>query len=146
MGRIKILYIIGSFGVGGKERQLAELIKGLPKNNYSISFIVKSANAHYLEGIKNDIDYFYSLDEKKFGLRSFLKTYRKIKIIKPNIVHSWATVATIYAIIIKPFFKYKVIDGSIQDSTKPKFKTRIIKLIINLFVFQQMYLHDKLFF
>jgi glycosyltransferase involved in cell wall biosynthesis len=133
MDRIKVLYIIGSFGVGGKERQLAELIKGLPKNKYSISFIVKNVGTYYLQGIKNDIDYFYSLDEKRFGLRSLLKIYRKIKFIKPEIIHSWASLATIHVIINKLFFNYKIIDGSIQDSTKPGFITRIIKLIINLF-------------
>src|ERR1035437_8207319 len=95
VNRIKILYIIGSFGVGGKERQLAELIKGLPKDKYSISFIVKNTGAHYLQDIVNDIDYFYSLEEKKFGLRSFLKLNRKIKILKPDIIHSWSSLATL---------------------------------------------------
>jgi len=134
MDRIKILYIIGSFGVGGKERQLAELIKGLPKDRYSISFIVKNTDAYYLHDIEKDIDYFYSLDEKRFGFRSLLKIYRKIKIIKPDIIHSWASLATIHAIIIKLFINYKIIDGSIQDSTKPGFITRIIRLIIKLFI------------
>lgn len=131
--RIKILFIIGSFGVGGKERQLAELIKGLPKNRYSISFIVKNADAHYLQSIETDIDYFYSLDEKRFGLRSLLKTYRKIKFIKPGIIHSWASIATIQAIIIRVFLKFKLIDGSIRDSIKPDFNTKMIRLLINLF-------------
>ena len=133
MDRIKILYLIGSFGVGGKERQLAELIKGLPKNRYSISFIVKNIDAYYLHSIENQIDYFYSLDEKRFGLRSLLKIYRKIKIIKPDIIHSLSSLSTIQVIIIKLFINHKIIDGSIQDSTKPSYITRIIRLIIKLF-------------
>ncbi len=133
MDRIKILFITGSYGVGGKERQLAELIKGLPKNRYSISFIVKNGDAHYLQSIENDIDCFYSLDERGFGLRSLLKTYRKIKFIKPDIIHSWAPIATLQVIIIRTFLNFKLIDGSIQDSTKPDLLTRIIIKIITLF-------------
>jgi hypothetical protein len=133
MDRIRILYIIGSYGVGGKERQLAELIKGLPKNRYSVSFIVKNADAHYLENIENDIDYFYSLEEKKFGLRSLLRVYKKIKDFKPDIVHSWASVATLQLIIIRIFLKFKLIDSSIRDSNKPDLLARIIIRIINLY-------------
>jgi glycosyltransferase involved in cell wall biosynthesis len=133
MDRIRILFIIGSYGVGGKERQLAELIKGLPKNNYLISFIVKNGDAHYLQSIETDIDYFYSLDEKRFGLRSLLKTYRKIKLINPDIIHSWASIATLQAIIIRVFLKFKLIDGSIRDSIKPDLLARIIIKIIALY-------------
>ena len=133
MDRIRILFIIGSYGVGGKERQLAELIKGLPKNKYSISFIVKNADAHYLQSIETDIDYFYSLDEKRFGLRSLLKTYRKIKFINPDIIHSWASIATLQAIIIRAFLKFKLIDGSIRDSTKPGLFTWIVIKIISIY-------------
>jgi glycosyltransferase involved in cell wall biosynthesis len=130
MERVKILYIIGSFGVGGKERQLAELIKGLPKNKYSISFIVKNADAYYLNGIENVIDHFYSLEEKRFGFRSLLKIYKKIKEYKPDIIHSWASLATLHVIITKIFFNFKLIDSSVRDSTKPDLlKSIIIKII-----------------
>jgi len=133
MERIKILYIIGSYGVGGKERQLAELIKGLPRNRYSISFIVKNADAHYLESIINNVDYFYSLEEKRFGLRSLLKIYKNIKDFKPDIIHSWASLATLQVIIIKIFVNFKLIDGSVRDSTKPGLLARLIIKIITLY-------------
>jgi glycosyltransferase involved in cell wall biosynthesis len=133
MGRIKILYIIGSYGVGGKERQLAELIKGLPKNEYSLSFIVKNSDAYYLQSIKNDLDYFYSLEEKRFGLRSLFKIYKKIKDIRPDIVHCWASIATVQTIIIGIFLNFKLIDGSIRDSITPGLKSKFIRFVINLF-------------
>lgn len=133
MDRIRILFIIGFYGVGGKERQLAELIKGLPKNKYSISFIVKNGDAHYLQSIENYIDYFYSLEEKRFGLRSLLKIHKKIKDFKPDIVHSWSSVATLQTIIIRIFLKFKLIDGSVRDSTKPDLLARIIIKIITLY-------------
>jgi len=132
MDRIKILYIIGFYGVGGKERQLAELIKGLPRNRYSVSLIIKNTDAHYLQSIANDIDYLYSLEEKKFGLRSLLKILKKIKIVKPDIVHSWASMATLLVIFTKIFHKFKLIDGSIRDSTRPDVIARIIIKIITL--------------
>lgn len=133
MGRIKILYIIGTYGVGGKERQLAELIKGLPKNKYSVFFIVKNADAHYLKSIINEIDCFYSLDEKRFGFRSLLKIYKKTKEIRPDIIHSWASIATLQAIIVKIFYDFKLIDGSIRDCTKTDSLTRILMKIITLY-------------
>jgi glycosyltransferase involved in cell wall biosynthesis len=94
---------------------------------------VKNADAHYLQSIETDIDYFFSLDEKRFGLRSILKTYRKIKFIKPDIIHSWASIATLQAIIIRVFLKFKLIDGSIRDSIKPDLLARTIIKIIALY-------------
>jgi glycosyltransferase involved in cell wall biosynthesis len=133
MNRIRILFIIGSYGVGGKERQLAELIKGLPKNRYSVFLIVKNANAYFLQSIENDIDYFYSLDEMRFGFKTLVKIYKQTKYLKPAIVHSWSSVATLQAIIIQVFIKFKLIDGSIRDSNKPKLLARSIIKIITLF-------------
>ncbi len=133
MKPIKILFIIGSFGVGGKERQLAELIRGLPKKKYLISFIVKNSDSYYMQSIENDLDYFYSLEEKRFGLRSLLKIYKIIIDFKPDIVHSWASVATLQIIILRGFLNFKLIDGSIRDSIPPGINAKLIRLIINLF-------------
>jgi glycosyltransferase involved in cell wall biosynthesis len=130
MSRIKILYIIGSFGIGGKERQLVELIKGLPKDKYSICLIIKNSTAFYLENINAELDYFYSLSENRFGLRSLFKIYKIIKKVKPEIVHSWVSIGTLLAIIIRLFYNFKLIDGSIRDSNSPTIMGRIrVKII-----------------
>jgi glycosyltransferase involved in cell wall biosynthesis len=131
MDRIRILYVIGSYGVGGKERQLAELIKGLPKESYSICFIAKNADAYYMQSIESTVDYFYSLRQRRFGISALFKIFRIIREFRPDIVHSWASIATFHTIIVRGFIKFKLIDGSIRDSTKPGLFARIItKMII----------------
>ena len=44
----KILFLIGHFGVGGKERQLVEMILGLPTNRFE-SFLFMKSSVDYFE-------------------------------------------------------------------------------------------------
>jgi glycosyltransferase involved in cell wall biosynthesis len=116
--KIKILFLIGSFGPGGKERQLAELIKGLPSDKFEIHLFVKSESAHYLNEIKNKLDSFHSLNRKRFGIKALADIIRIIKKVKPQIVHSWAATPSFYSLLAKPFnkCKYKLLDASIQSA------------------------------
>jgi glycosyltransferase involved in cell wall biosynthesis len=117
--KIKILFMIGSYGTGGKERQLAELIKCLPGEEFKIHLLVKETGANYLESFKDKFDSFYSLNRKRFGLKSFFLIYKYINKVKPDVVHSWGNATSIFSILVRFIspHKFKTIDGSIRHSS-----------------------------
>jgi glycosyltransferase involved in cell wall biosynthesis len=114
--KIRLLFLIGSYGTGGKERQLAELIKGLPSGEFEIHLLIKSEGAHYLDDIKEKLSSFYSLDRARFGRKAFKDIVNHINNIKPDVIHSWADTTSFYAALARPFVKGKsvLIDGSIR--------------------------------
>jgi glycosyltransferase involved in cell wall biosynthesis len=132
MKKTKILFLIGKYSVGGKERQLAELIKGLPKEEYSITLVAKTADAHYLETIINNIN-LVVLNQNIFGLRCFVKLFQIIYREKPDIVHSWVSIGTIFMLLTKIILRFKLIDGSIRDTIPPIKTQKIFRKIINAF-------------
>lgn len=132
MEKIKIVFLIGSFDTGGKERQLAELIKGLPKEKYAITLVVKNADAHYLEFILDGITY-QELKVKRFGVFALMKLYKLLNNAKPDIVHSWLSIGSIFLILLRIFKKFKLIDGSIRDASSPKGIQLIFRKVINNF-------------
>lgn len=110
--------MIGSYGTGGKERQLAELIKILPQDQFDIHLVVKKEETYYIIDLKNKLSSFYSLERTRFGLSSIPLLKKHIRKINPDIVHSWEAATSVFAIIIKILLrgKYKTIDGSIRQA------------------------------
>lgn len=135
--KIRILFLIGSYGNGGKERQLAELIKGLPSERYELHLFIKSDGAHYLSQITEKLVSLRNLDRTRFGRDAFHDILGYIRQTRPHIIHSWADTTSFYASLAKPFTKesYQLIDGSIRMAP-PKVKKANVhffqRMIINL--------------
>jgi len=54
MKKTNLLFIIGGLGVGGKERQLIEIINNLTADKYELQLIIKEKNGYYLELINQE--------------------------------------------------------------------------------------------
>lgn len=116
---MRILYTIDSLQLGGKERQLLELLKGINLIN-NIEFRVLL----YLNYVNYDISSFHNSNfiihnennrSKKAWFYRFNKTVHDFK---PDIIHSWENLSLIFSYILKPKYNYKIIDGSIRYSAK----------------------------
>lgn len=118
MTKKKILFLIGNFGVGGKERQLAELIKSLPKCKYEIHLIVKNSNAFYLSSVELASIIYIDLKCNSFKVSHFFFLKNYISKHSVDIVHSWATPTSFMVSLIKIFGnkKFNLIDGSIRQT------------------------------
>lgn len=137
MSKFKILFLIGGFGTGGKERQLAELIKGLDRSKYEVFLMIRSEGAHYLSEINTSNTKIFNLNRTRFGWDAIFEIKKIIKDTKPNIVHSWASTTSVYALLIKWLlgFKFVFIDGSIRQANprcSQKTSERLIRYFINL--------------
>lgn len=100
MAKKRILFFIGSLRVGGRERRLVELLK----------FLVKKEDVELLLVMtKEAIDFpdFYDLkipylilnkSYKKNDLSLFLKFYKVCKEFRPDIIHAWGRIQTLYTL------------------------------------------------
>lgn len=95
MERIKVVYIVDTFDIGGREKVVLDLCNGLNKDIFDVSLIVLSNDRLYSKQFLNkDIKIFF-LDINQKELRSlnlFFKGFKQLvnilKELKPNIVHS----------------------------------------------------------
>jgi glycosyltransferase involved in cell wall biosynthesis len=114
---IKVCFIIDGLSSGGKERQLVELIKRL-KNNpvIELGIITFNENKHYSEEVKGLIPLYTELKKRPTRLEPFFTIWKCFFNFKPDVVHTWDSLASMYSYITAKTFKSKIVDGSIRDS------------------------------
>ncbi len=135
-GKIKILFLIGHYGTGGKERQLTEIIKGLPKDKYEIHLFIKSVDSYYLDQVRDRLATFRSLDKQHFGVFDITKLGRYVKKIMPEVVFSFSTTASHFFSVLKAirFHDIRLINGSIRDAPVDfNMHMRLEKVLYNLY-------------
>jgi glycosyltransferase involved in cell wall biosynthesis len=115
---MKILMVIDSLNRGGKERRMLELIKGL--KNHQENFDI------YLVSLTDIVEYEYVYDlpikfeiiQRKYK-KDFTIIFKLKKIIsafKPDIIHSWSTMASIYLSVSNLFSKIPLVNGVLADA------------------------------
>jgi glycosyltransferase involved in cell wall biosynthesis len=131
---MKILMVIDSLDKGGKERRMLELIKGIKKTGSQFDI--------YLLCLTDRIEYKYVYDlpirfevlKRKFKKDPtiILKLRKIISDYKPDIIHSWSTMASVYLSIANLFSRIPLINGVLADAPR------------NLNVFNKHYFRIKL--
>jgi len=132
----KILFLIGSYGTGGKERQLTELIRGIPKDKYYLYLFMKNNSSYYFSMIKSCLRSYRCLEKSHFSLLDILVLNNFLKEIDVDIVFSFSKTLSHYALILKLLggFKYCLINGSIRDAPVDfNIYMRLEKLLYNLY-------------
>jgi glycosyltransferase involved in cell wall biosynthesis len=113
---LKIVFSIDTLNAGGKERQLIETLKAFSSDNvFEVSVVVFNHDCFYAEEANKYASHFFEID-KSNKFRALLKFRKVLGHIQPDIVHTWDFFSSIFSNALKPFFSYKVIDGSIRDS------------------------------
>ncbi len=132
---LKVLHIINSLNPGGKERQFVELMKiHSLRNDIDLHIIIFNNSVHYnLDFInKNKIHFFPR--RKKMDLSVCWKIYKLCIKIKPNIIHSWELMCTIYSLPISKLLRINLVNGSVRNALPLKSRT-ILNRIIRKMVF-----------
>lgn len=97
--KLKILYIIGGLGSGGKERQLLYLIKNINKH-FNIMLIVLSDDVFYKDIYAFPISLIVIKKQNRYKFRTLWMLYNEIKKYKPDLIHSWDNIGTL---LISPY-------------------------------------------
>jgi glycosyltransferase involved in cell wall biosynthesis len=98
--RNRILFFIGSFKGGGKERRLVELLSYLSgKDNYEIMVVVTDPIVDFPAFYKLKV--LYKIIPKKWkrnDLTVFYKFYKLCRQFKPHLIHTWGRIQSFYAL------------------------------------------------
>ncbi|NND34452.1 MAG: glycosyltransferase family 4 protein [Saprospiraceae bacterium] len=128
---MKILMLADNMEIGGTQRRLMELLKGLKlKTSYSVELIVFSTKIEFdeLHDLKIPI---HILSRKwKKDVSIFPRLFKLCRRIKPDIIHNWGSMAAIYAMPVCWFQPVLFINAIITDApifTNP-FDQRLMRL------------------
>ncbi len=117
---MNILFYIESLRLGGKERRLVELIKGLSKNpKIKMELVLTKEDILYQDIFSTGIKIHYTLRKKiKKDPFVFLKFYKIAKAFKPDIIHVWGGMTAIYSIPAKLLLNVQIVNNSITYARK----------------------------
>jgi glycosyltransferase involved in cell wall biosynthesis len=114
---VRILQIIDALGPGGKERQFVELLKGLRrKSDIECLVVIMSDLIRYDAfrelGIRTEI-----LSRRtRYDPGIFRRLYALAKPFKPDIIHSWDKMCSVYAAPVAMGLGAKFVNGIIRDA------------------------------
>src|SRR5690606_20001589 len=96
---MKVLMIIDKLTFGGRERRFVELLKWLHLNPFlDCEVVVLSKNIHFSEIFDLRFKLHLISRKSKKDLSIFFKLYKICKTFRPDIIHSWESMTSIYAI------------------------------------------------
>jgi len=115
---MRILFFTETLGPGGKERQLVELIKGLNAiENIEIELVITKNEIHYHEIINKGIKIHILL--RKFikkDPRLFFLFYKIAKSFKPDVINTWGSMTTLYAMPTKLILGVPLVNSQIRSA------------------------------
>ncbi len=118
---MKILFFINGLHIGGKERRLVELLKGL-KSNPDVQFelILMEKDVHYKEALDLGIKIHYFIRRTKKDLRVFKMLYDYCNEYKPDIIHCWDSMTSIYSAPVCKLLNIQLLNGMVVDTPVKK--------------------------
>jgi glycosyltransferase involved in cell wall biosynthesis len=113
---MRILHVIENLGAGGKERQIAELLRGLFPHRDIKSFVaVMSAAARYeIDG--EHVQIIPLVRKSRRDLRPFKRLYELASDLQIDIVHSWGSMCSIYAAPVAKLCGLAFVNGFVRDA------------------------------
>ncbi len=128
---MRVLHIIDNLGIGGKERQLVELLVGLQaRNDVACEVLVLSDRVHpsHLEKLTVPVHKFARKQAK--DPRVFGRLYEIYRRFRPDIIQTWEFMCSIYAAAFCPIYDIKFINNAIQNAPakipkKAKWRSRL---------------------
>ena len=115
--RKTVLFLIGNLGVGGKERQLIEMIHGLPDDRFKIFLLAKNISSPHYGKIEKKLNGLLTLDRLTFKMRDPLVVRKYINTVKPDLVLSWSDLLSHFCLVVKPCTRpYTLVNFSIRNA------------------------------
>ena len=115
---LRVLHLVDSLRVGGKERQTVELLKGLCRFSSVESIVVTMGTEQfYVADIQElGIRLFYLLRKVRWDPTVFPKLWRILRRFRPHIIHTNSEMAMSYAWPLARPMGIKIINGTVQNA------------------------------
>ncbi len=123
MDEIRVLIINDSLVRGGRERRLIELLKRIDKNpSIKASVVLLKDLIQYPEiyGLKN-IKLSVIRRKIKKDPTVFFRLYKICQSERPDIIHSWGSMPSVYTFLTAKILGIKFINAMIPDAVCPRF-------------------------
>ena len=116
--RLRVLHLVDSLRVGGKERQAAELIKGLcSANAVDMMIVTMGEEQFYVPDIqKLGVPLVYLLRRLRWDPAVFPRLWRILRDFRPDIIHTNSEMAMSYAWPLARLSGIKLINGTIRNA------------------------------
>ncbi len=116
---MKIMMLIDSLVKGGRERRLLELLKSFSRrHDISVSLVIFSKKVEYEEVFDLPVPIYFLERNPRKDPRIFYRFYKICKELQPDIIHSWGTMPSIYAIPTVKLLGIKFLNANIADAPK----------------------------
>lgn len=115
---LRILYVYDDLRIGGKERQLVELLKGLHNHKDIVPAVVSLGTDNYFhsEISKFSQHLFFIRRYYRWDIKVFFHLYKIIIFFRPHIIQSSCTMTTFYSFPFKIFFNILLINNTIRNA------------------------------
>lgn len=115
---MKVLHFIDSLRVGGKERQLVELLKGLCRHSEVEQLLVcMDDDDFYAPEVRTlPVRLEYLIRKRRWDPFIFIGFCRIVRTFRPQIIHTNNWMTSFYALPIAKLYGVKLINGSIRNA------------------------------
>lgn len=117
---IRVLFFIEGMSKGGKERRLHELIRALKLEKNFALYLLTFHPTNDFPGLGNLLKekYWSTGNGSENLLRKIMRCVNSFHKITPDIVHTWGPLNSLIAILLKPFFGFKIVNSQITSAPK----------------------------
>jgi glycosyltransferase involved in cell wall biosynthesis len=115
---MRVLICIEALGVGGKERQAVELVKGLVRRpDVECLMVCLESDDFYLDELTSiGIPVEFATRRMRWDVGIFPKLYRIIRHYQPHLLHTYGMMSSFYAFPIARLMRIPLINASIQNA------------------------------
>ncbi|HUO93222.1 MAG TPA: glycosyltransferase [Rhizomicrobium sp.] len=115
---MRILQVIDALGTGGKERQFIELLKGLKRQtDVETRVVVMSDVIEYEDFARLGIEATLLKRRIRYDPAVFFRLASVVRSFRPDIVHSWNAMCSVYAGPAGALVGAKFVNGAVRDAT-----------------------------
>ncbi len=141
----RVIHVIDHLLEGGRERRMVELLKGLSKSGlFEIIAVVLNRDVYYTEIFSlNNVRVILLERKKKKDPMIFFKLRQICKSFKPDIIHTWSSMSSLYVIPIVKWMKIKFINGMISNANCVPLSANHIRAKIT-FIFSDIILANSI--
>jgi glycosyltransferase involved in cell wall biosynthesis len=132
-GLLRVLICIEALGVGGKERQAVELIKGLARRPHvECRVICLERDDFYLDELSSvEIPVEFVSRRMRWDVGVFHKLYKTIRHYQPHLIHTNGLMSSFYTLPIARLTRIPLINGSIRNAfSGGGFRWKLEKLLL----------------
>jgi glycosyltransferase involved in cell wall biosynthesis len=113
---MRVLYYTDSLRLGGKERQLVELLKGLKQRDIELLLVCMDRGEFYEPDVKSlSIPLKYLFRKMRWDPLVLYGFYRVVREFQPDVIHTNSMMSSAYALPVARLFGVPLINGSIRN-------------------------------